>query len=195
MPISPARLLRGDLLSPVPLRLERIVLGRNGAVEFVQAPRPELYDLIRDPKETHDVSAQYPGSPQALSAQLDALSPDVAAAPAPAELDPEADGDVCARWVTSAAASRRRSGEPDPGPIRKTRCRCSRSCCGRSRSASAGQLDAAATRSRHRSREGAENPAVHLALSSLHLRRGDAQAAADSARRAVALDPESRSAC
>ena len=55
----------------------------------------------------------------------------------------------------------------------------------------AGQFDAAAQILDTLARREPENPAVHLALSSVYLRRGDAQAAVETARRAVALDPES----
>ena len=41
---------------------------------YVRAPRPELYDLIRDPKETRDVSAEYPQVVEALTSKLDGLS-------------------------------------------------------------------------------------------------------------------------
>ena len=43
--------------------------------KFVKAPRPELYDLAADPKQTHDVTAQHPGIAASLSAQLDANEP------------------------------------------------------------------------------------------------------------------------
>jgi arylsulfatase A-like enzyme/thioredoxin-like negative regulator of GroEL len=39
---------------------------------YVRAPRPELYDVRADPRETHDLAAQEPGQVAALDAELEA---------------------------------------------------------------------------------------------------------------------------
>jgi predicted Zn-dependent protease len=55
----------------------------------------------------------------------------------------------------------------------------------------AGRLDAAASRLEGPRAEGPENPAVFVALTSVYFRRNDTGSALKSAKRAVALDPES----
>src|SRR3954453_24081392 len=41
---------------------------------FIRAPRPELYDLRKDPKELHDVSADHPQVAATLAAHLDSMN-------------------------------------------------------------------------------------------------------------------------
>ena len=86
--------------------------------KFVRAPRPELYDLTADPKQTHDVSAQHPGIAATLSAQLDASSPDVGkAAPAPAKLDPEATARLRSLgYVSGGESTAQQQTGPRPDP-------------------------------------------------------------------------------
>jgi arylsulfatase A-like enzyme/Flp pilus assembly protein TadD len=43
---------------------------RDGRWKYIQAPRPELYDLSRDPGETHDLTAAEPARAEALRAAL-----------------------------------------------------------------------------------------------------------------------------
>jgi tetratricopeptide (TPR) repeat protein len=157
---------------------------------FVRAPRPELYDLLRDPKETRDVSAQYPSVAAALRLHLERVSPADASSPAPAKLDPEAEARLRSLGYVSggeSSAQRRTGPRPDP----KDKMPLLQELLQAQSLGDGGKLDAAAARLQSLVLKDAENPAVHLALSSVHLRRGDAQAAIDAARRAVALDPES----
>jgi choline-sulfatase len=44
---------------------------RTNHWKYIRAPRPELYDLTQDPKETTDVIQQHPGEVQRLAAQLE----------------------------------------------------------------------------------------------------------------------------
>jgi tetratricopeptide (TPR) repeat protein len=159
--------------------------------KFVRAPRPELYDLTRDPKENRDVSAQYPRVAAALEAQLDASTPaDAAASPAPAKLDAEATARLRSLGYISGSesmAQRRTGPRPDP----KDKMPLLQELLQAQSMGANGQPEAAATQLQSLARKDADNPAVHLALSSVHLRRGDAGAAVDAARRAVALDPDS----
>jgi choline-sulfatase len=159
--------------------------------KFVRAPRPELYDLTRDPKETRDVSAQFPGIAAALRAQLDALIPASGfASPAAPQLDPEAAERLRSLGYISgneSAAQRRTGPRPDP----KDKMPFLQALLRAQSLGNAGQLEQAAQQLESLARREADNPAVHLALSSVYLRRGYAQSAVATARRAVALDPES----
>jgi choline-sulfatase len=47
---------------------------RTNQWKYIRAPRPELYDLSRDPKETHNVLAEHPYEVRKLEAQLVAAS-------------------------------------------------------------------------------------------------------------------------
>ena len=159
--------------------------------KFVKAPRPELYDLAADPKQTHEISAQHPGIAAALSAQLDASSPNVGkAAPAPPRLDPEATARLRSLGYISGGESRAQE-QTGPRPDPKDKMPLLQELLRAQSLGDAGQFDAAAQILDTLARREPENPAVHLALSSVYLRRGDAQAAVGAARRAVALDPES----
>ena len=159
--------------------------------KFVRAPRPELYDLIRDPKETRDVSAQYPRFAAALAAQLEHLSPAAAAtAPAPAKLDPEAAARLRSLgYVSGAESTAQKARGPRPDP--KDKMPLLQELLQAESLGESGQLEPAARQLESLARKDRDNPAVHLALSSAYLRRGDAAAAVGAARRAVALDPES----
>ena len=46
---------------------------RSGAYKFIEAPRPELYDLQNDPKELHNLFAAHPGRARELRVQLSKL--------------------------------------------------------------------------------------------------------------------------
>lgn len=159
--------------------------------KFVRAPRPELYDLTQDPKETHDVTAQYPRVAAALRAQLERLSPAAATtAPAPAKLDPEAAARLRSLgYVSGAESSAQKAQGPRPDP--KDKMPMLQALLQAESLGESGQLEPAITQLESLARKDRDNPAVHLALSSAYLRRGDAAAAVGAARRAVALDPES----
>ena len=46
---------------------------RNGALKYIDAPHPELYDLQRDPRELHNVIAARPADAQSLRAEMSRL--------------------------------------------------------------------------------------------------------------------------
>jgi arylsulfatase A-like enzyme/predicted Zn-dependent protease len=46
---------------------------RDGQFKFILAPRPELYDLTKDPKEQHDITAANPARADAYARRLRAL--------------------------------------------------------------------------------------------------------------------------
>ena len=63
---------------------------RLGPFKYIQAPRPELYDLARDPGETHNVVASEPGRARALRLALAERLAGERAGPAPkADLSPD----------------------------------------------------------------------------------------------------------
>jgi arylsulfatase A-like enzyme/Flp pilus assembly protein TadD len=60
---------------------------RGGGFKYVRAPRPELYALADDPRETQDLSQRDPERLASLSAELDALLAGAGPAAAPAPVD------------------------------------------------------------------------------------------------------------
>lgn len=69
----------------------QIVLGvsalrclRTGGWKYIHAPRPELYDLARDPREEHNVVALHP---EHAAAMVDQLREIIAASPSPVAAD------------------------------------------------------------------------------------------------------------
>jgi arylsulfatase A-like enzyme/cytochrome c-type biogenesis protein CcmH/NrfG len=57
---------------------------RGADWKFIRAPRPELYDLARDPGELHDLAASEPGRAAAAARRLETTEASIAAASAPA---------------------------------------------------------------------------------------------------------------
>jgi len=163
----------------------------TGRWKYVRAPRPELYDLIADPKELHDVSADHPAIAATLSKQLDSMHlQDAEAEPAPAKLDPDAQARLQALGYVSGAesGSRRRSG-PRPDP--KDGLPLLQELLQAQTDRDAGRLDEALSRLDALARKDPDNPAVFVTMSTVYDRRKDGDGAIRAAKRAVALDPES----
>lgn len=57
---------------------------RSGANKYIQAPRPELYDLASDPREAHNISTAHAGDATKLKQRLISMLPAVGAQSAPA---------------------------------------------------------------------------------------------------------------
>jgi arylsulfatase A-like enzyme/predicted Zn-dependent protease len=158
--------------------------------KMVRAPRPELYDLRADPKELHDVSGQYPRVAATLAAHLEAMNLLRAGAePTPGKIDPEALERLQALGYVGGADSAPRRQGPLPDP--KDKLPLLQELLQAQGLRDAGRLDDAARRLEALVRRDPDNPAVHLALSSVYFRRKDAQAAIKAGRRAVELNPES----
>ena len=63
---------------------------RDGRYKYIRAPRPELYDLVADPGEEHDLAAREPARVQSMARALDAAFPRLAKGRASRVLDAEA---------------------------------------------------------------------------------------------------------
>ncbi len=168
-----------------------LITVSTGRWKFVRAPRPELYDLQRDPKELHDVSAEYPVVAATLARHLESMNLQKAGEePAPAKLDADALARLQALGYVGGAGSpnaRRTGPRPDPKDGMPLLQELLKGQADRD----AGRLDAAASRLEGLARKDPENPAVFVALTSVYFRRNDTESALKSAKRAVALDPES----
>ncbi len=63
---------------------------RRGDLKYIAAPRPELYDLRRDPGESHDLEQRQPGQGKELATRLTAVAETGGRTAAPAAIDAEA---------------------------------------------------------------------------------------------------------
>ncbi len=158
--------------------------------KFVKAPRRELYDLVKDPKELHDVSAAHPRVVAALENELESIRPPHDnAEPAPSALDPEALARLKSLGYVSgneSAAARRAGPRPDP----KDGLPMLQQLLQAQAERDAGRLDDALARLESLARKDPENPAVFVALSSVYDRRQEWDRAITASQRALALDPE-----
>ncbi len=165
--------------------------------KLVLAPRSELYDRRVDPTERHDVSLRHPRIAATLVGQLEAMKLRAAGSePTPEKIDPEALerlralGYVGGTDTAGRSASRGKGPRPDPKdqlPLLQELLRAQAL-------RDAGRLEEAARRLEELSRRDPENPAVHLALASVHFHLKDAAAAIAAGRRALELDPDSATA-
>ena len=55
----------------------------RGSLKYIEAPRPELYDLTADRRESRDIAERWPAEAKALAATLERLSEGAAPDPAP----------------------------------------------------------------------------------------------------------------
>lgn len=94
------------------------VMGVEGRLKTILAGRTEVYDVVADPKETHDLSATA-GAPRATRAALrDYPVPSATPAPAPANLDAEAQRKLASLgYVASSVAPVVRSDAPRPADM------------------------------------------------------------------------------
>jgi tetratricopeptide (TPR) repeat protein len=163
----------------------------TGRWKYVKAPRPELYDLANDPKESTDVTAEHPAIAATLAKHLEAMHRGEAAAePAPSSLSADERARLQALGYVSGAESghaRRTGPRPDPKdglPLLQELLLAQTDRDG-------GRLPEALARLEALAQKDPENPAVYVTLSTVYDRMKDPENAIRAAKRAVALDPES----
>ena len=89
---------------------------REGRYKLIQAPRPELYDLERDPFETRNISEDRRTVTQAMTARLDAIAARGPEPPAAADVPADLSDRLRALGYIGAPPppSRRAEDTPDP---------------------------------------------------------------------------------
>ena len=95
-----------------PLRSVRV-----GSFKYIQAPKPELYDLAKDPGELHNLVASNPSEAASLRARLTELLSRYAPAhpPAPSNLSPQAEATLRSLgYIAPGPGVTAGSREPDP---------------------------------------------------------------------------------
>ena len=110
---APARALYAETLYPrLHLGWSELRSVVDGRWHYVSGPRPELYDLAKDPRETTDLLAREPGPRERLRAELGRM-PAGEAAPSP--VDPAVTERLAALGYVGTARDRGVSG-PRPNP-------------------------------------------------------------------------------
>ncbi|HWS72153.1 MAG TPA: sulfatase-like hydrolase/transferase, partial [Thermoanaerobaculia bacterium] len=90
----------------------------DGAKHFIQAPRPELYDLASDPRETQNL---VDSDRRTVAAMKQAIAPMVVPAASPATISPEEAAKLAALgYIGSGAAAAQNESLPDPKDERQT---------------------------------------------------------------------------
>jgi arylsulfatase A-like enzyme len=69
----PERELYGESMYPSRFGWSPLRMVRDTRLKYIDAPRPELYDLEADPFEQHDISSQRPLVVAGMRARLDAI--------------------------------------------------------------------------------------------------------------------------
>ena len=138
---------------------------RRGNWKYIAAPRPELYDLARDPGETQNVVASQATVAADLARQVDAI----AAATLPASASANADPEARARLQALGYSSGRGDGggeRPDPKDRRDLAARIAR--------VTSGELQGAALEQALREilRADPRNPQANLRLGYVLMERG-----------------------
>lgn len=86
---------------------------RRGSLKYIEAPRPELYDLARDRGESSNLVAQYETEASSLASRLAALAP--AAADTKDDVDAEARARLASLgYLTGAKLTESAGPRPDP---------------------------------------------------------------------------------
>jgi arylsulfatase A-like enzyme/Tfp pilus assembly protein PilF len=83
---------------------------QDGRFKYIRAPRPELYDLGRDPKEASDRAGHDPARQDALARaleQMEAKTKGTSAADGPRPIDPETEERLAALGYVGGSVSRR----------------------------------------------------------------------------------------
>lgn len=70
----PDRVMYGESMYPRRFGFSDLRMARDSRMKYIDAPRPELYDLDADPFEQHDIAAQRPAVAAGLRARLDAIA-------------------------------------------------------------------------------------------------------------------------
>ena len=126
---------------------------RAGRFKYIEAPRPELYDIAQDPLETKNLYGERRALADRMAAQLRSLEASVTSAQ-PAE-QPAIDPRPANGWPrsgTSGPSARRRADRAPRSPIPRTRSTSSTCCSPRARNRPPARARCRSRRSRRSSR-------------------------------------------
>jgi choline-sulfatase len=111
---APSRPIYAESYLPrLQFRFSELTMLRRGALKYIDAPSPEFYDLLLDPRETRDLHGSHPQEEklaEALAAFRESADP-AASARAKGALDSESEAKLRSLGYTSAGVGERRPGE------------------------------------------------------------------------------------
>ena len=157
----------------------------------IRAPRPELYDRRRDPKELENVHDQHPGVAATLSAQLEAMNlVGAGGEPKPGKIDPEALERLRALGYVGAGSDGSPARlRPGPLPDPKDRIGSLKDLQTAQSLKDAGRLDDAARILEKLAPTDPDNAEVALTLASVYYQLEKFDAAIAAGRRVLELNP------
>jgi arylsulfatase A-like enzyme/Flp pilus assembly protein TadD len=171
-----------------------LVAIQDARFKLIRAPRPELYDLERDPGETASIDASDPQRAQALGRALDrmsALTGTGARPKAPATLDSEtAERLEALGYVGGSVSARHLEDRPRGDP--KDKIHLYNLLKQASTASAEGRFDSAIAKARQALAEDPEILEGHMLLGNFLSRAERREEAVAAYRRALALDPEHR---
>ena len=168
-----------------------LVLLETERWKSIRAPRPELYDRLRDPKELENVHEQYGSVAATLSAQLEALNlVGAGGVPKPGKIDPEALERLRALGYVGAGSDGSPAElRPGPLPDPKDRIGSLKELHTAQSLKDAGRLEEAAGILEKLARTDPDNAVVPLTLASVYYQRKWFDAAIAAGRRVLELNP------
>jgi choline-sulfatase len=156
----------------------------------IRAPRPELYDRQRDPKEVENVYEQNRGVAATLTSQLEAMNlVGAGGQPKPGKVDPEALERLRALGYVGAGDGSPAQLRPGPLPDPKDRIGSLKELQTAQSLKDAGRLDEAARILETLARSDPNNAEVPLTLASVYFQQKNYDGAITEGRRAVEINP------
>jgi arylsulfatase A-like enzyme/predicted Zn-dependent protease len=165
---------------------------RDGRFKFIAAPRRELYDTVKDPGETTDLSSANPRLADSLERALHALETRVAATggpPAPARVDPDVEDRLRALGYVGASVTARNLADRPRGDPKDKIALYSLLKMAATDSV-AGRVDQAIARIRRALESDPEIVEAYMMLGNLHGKAARRDEAIAAYRQALALDPD-----
>jgi arylsulfatase A-like enzyme/Flp pilus assembly protein TadD len=167
---------------------------RHGPYKLIRAPRPELYDLDRDPRELDNLAEREPERAADLERTLArferAVTSEAAVRRGPEATDPETAERLRALGYLGSSASRRHLDNDRPRGDPKDKIGLYNLLKEATSASALGNLDEAVDRARRALAEDPEIVEAHLLLGNFHRKAGRLDEAAAAYRDALALDPE-----
>jgi len=164
---------------------------RDGRYKFILAPKRELYDVVADPHEQHDLSkdeaARATAAERALRKMLDGVSA-AAALPGPQRIDPQVGERLRALGYVGSSSARYLEDRMRADP--KDRVHLYNLLKAAATDSAAGRIDESIAKVRQALVEDAEIIEAHTALGNLYVKAERPKEAVEAYKHALALDPE-----